>query len=393
MLARLLLAFALALAPAPQVAADGGDGSLRARLWLAPEGSRLVLEGGEELPHKIIVLENPTRVVMDVTVGGVGKFPGLDNADLSDAADYLSNFRYSRFDAKRMRFVFEIKDDARTKYNATNIKPLANYGWRLIFDLEPENPPDPLLALLKELDALEKKEEAEVIPFRVVIDPGHGGEDPGAVSPNNNYEKKTVLAISRELGKLLNAQPGVQAILTRNKDKFIKLGERVRIAQRWEADAFISVHADSVKSPRARGSSVFVLSSKGASSRFARLLAKQANLSDLVGGESIAADDPAVAATLREFSRDGKERGSRDLAKLILQNIGAINKLHSKRVESAGFAVLKSPSIPSVLVETAFISNPAEEKKLLSTEFRKKMAAAIAQGVMEYKTRYHVAQP
>ena len=393
MLARLLLAFALVIAPAPQVAADGGDDSLRARLWLAPEGSRLVLEGGEELPHKIIVLENPTRVVMDVTVGGVGKFPGLDNADLSDAADYLSNFRYSRFDAKRMRFVFEIKDDARTKYNATNIKPLANYGWRLIFDLEPENPPDPLLALLKELDALEKKEEAEVIPFRVVIDPGHGGEDPGAVSPNNNYEKKTVLAISRELGKLLNAQPGVQAILTRNKDKFIKLGERVRIAQRWEADVFVSVHADSVKSPRARGSSVFVLSRKGASSRFARLLAKQANLSDLVGGESIAEDDPAVAATLREFSRDGKERGSRDLAKLILQNIGAINKLHSKRIEYAGFAVLKSPSIPSVLVETAFISNPAEEKKLLSTEFRKKMAAAIAQGVMEYKTRYHVAQP
>ena len=181
----------------------------------------------------------------------------------------------------------------------------------------------------------------------------------------------------------------MKALMTRSTDKFIKLYERVRIAHRLEADAFISIHADSVKSRKPRGSSVFVLSEKGASSRFARQLATRANLSDLIGGH---VDDPALHPALRQFSQDGKERASYQLAALILAQLGEVNALHSKQVGSAGFAVLKSPSVPSVLVETAFISNPVEEKKLLDKNFQQQLAVAIADALETYRRQYHVGQ-
>lgn len=386
MVARLLLILAFAFSPPVNIAAADDGAGLQGRLWLLPERARLVIETDVQLQLKgVFQLDNPPRVVMDV-YSHAGMPEGLDGGDLTatEAAGYLRAFRHSRFDDNTLRFVFDLTDAVKVKPRVSYLAPVAGYRWRLILDVLPANAPDPLLPLLLQL------EEKEAPPFLVVIDPGHGGEDPGAVSPNNNYEKKVVLAIAKQLREELNAESGIRAELTRSKDRFLKLGRRVRIAHRLGADVFISVHADSVVSRKARGSSVFVLSEKGASSSFARRLARRANLSDLVGGEiSTAEADPAVSATLRQLSKDGKNTASRQLAALILRNMGKINKLHSDRVESAGFAVLKSPSIPSVLVETAFISNPAEEKKLLAPAFQKRIAAAIADAVKEYKMRHH----
>lgn len=385
MVARLLLMLVVALAAPADVivaaaSADDKAQQLQGRLWVSPERSRLVVETGAQLQYKVFRLDNPPRVVMDVYTASDA--PPFADGDLSPAGGYLRDFRHSRFDNNTLRFVFDLSGEVNPQ--VSYLAPVAGYRWRLILDILPANAPDPLLPLLRQL------EEKEAPPFLVVIDPGHGGEDPGAVSPNNNYEKRVVLAIAKQLREQLNAEDGIRAELTRSKDRFIKLGRRVNIAHRLGADVFISVHADSVVSRKARGSSVFVLSEKGASSSFARRLARQANLSDLVGGEiSTAAADPAVSAALRQLSKDGKDKASRQLAELILRNMGAINKLHSERVEYAGFAVLKSPSIPSVLVETAFISNPEEEKKLLTPAFQKKMAAAIADAVKEYKMRHH----
>ena len=385
MVARLLLVFALAIPanlPVAAVANADADEKLQGRLWLTPARARLVIESGAQLHYKVFTLDNPPRIVLDVY--SPEEAPrGLDGGDVADAAGYLRSFRYSRFDKKTLRFVFDLADEV--NHHASYLPPVAKYQWRLILDLLPSNAPDPLLPLLAQL------EEKQAPPFLVVIDPGHGGEDPGAVSPNKNYEKKAVLAIAKQLRRALNAQSGVRAELTRSKDRFLKLERRVNIAHRLGADVFISVHADSVVSRRARGSSVFILSEKGASSSFARRLAKRANLSDLVGGEIATAEsDPAVSAALRQFAHDGKDAASRQLAELILRNIGEVNVLHSKRVEYAGFAVLKSPSIPSVLVETAFISNPAEERKLLTPAFQKQMAEAIAAAIREYKMRHHL---
>ncbi|MGI9337770.1 MAG: N-acetylmuramoyl-L-alanine amidase [Gammaproteobacteria bacterium] len=387
MVARLLLILVFALSAPVNAAADGAnnDASLQGRLWLLPERARLVIETGAELDYKVFQLDNPPRIVMDV-YSSADSPKGLDSGDLTDtdASAYLRAFRHSpRFDGDRLRFVFDLSGDVK-KPRVSYLAPVAGYRWRLILDVLPKNAPDPLLPLLLQL------EEKEAPPFLVVIDPGHGGEDPGAVSPNNNYEKKVVLAIAKQLREELNAESDIRAELTRSKDRFLKLGRRVNIAHRLGADVFISVHADSVVSRKVQGASVFVLSEKGASSSFARRLARHANLSDLVGGEiSTAEADPAVSAALRQLSKDGKNTASRQLAELILRNIGGINKLHSDRVESAGFAVLKSPSIPSVLVETAFISNPEEEKKLLAPAFQKRMAEAIADAVKEYKMRHH----
>lgn len=384
----LMLVVALAIPDGGVVAlADAGDDArgdntkLQGRLWVLPERARLVIETGAQLQYKVFQLDNPPRVVMDVYANA--DTPDVaEGGDMTEAAGYLRGFRHSRFDDKTLRFVFDLSD--KVNHRVSYLAPVAGYRWRLILDVLPSDAPDPLLPLLRQL------EEKELPPFLVVIDPGHGGEDPGAVSPNNNYEKRVVLAIAKMLREQLNAKSGVRAELTRSKDRFLKLGRRVNIAHRLDADVFISVHADSVVSRKARGSSVFILSDKGASSSFARRLARRANLSDLVGGEiSTAAADPAVSAALRQLSKDGKDAASRQLAELILRNMGGINKLHSDKVEYAGFAVLKSPSIPSVLVETAFISNPQEEKKLHSPAFQKQMATAIADAVMEYKMRHH----
>ena len=237
----------------------------------------------------------------------------------------------------------------------------------------------------------ESRRDAE--DFIVVLDPGHGGEDPGAVSPSGSLEKDLVLKIALRIRDEINGREGMRALLTRDTDRFIPLAKRVEIAHRLGADAFLSIHADSVDRPGPKGSSVFVLSTKGASTKLARRLARQENLADLIGGEAAAAVDPADEHSLRQFTRDGKERASRNLGSILLQSVDKVNGLHGgPMIQSAGFAVLKSPSIPSALLETAFISNPEDERKLRSEKFRGEMARAVADALQQYGDRFHVAE-
>ena len=362
------------------------------RLWPTAERTRLVIETTLPLEYKVGGLTNPARLVLDVAIAAnVGK--KLKKTDIS-VAPYLADFRFARRESGEFRFVFELRDES--SHKLTRIKPIAGYGYRLIWDIEPKTRPDPLFDLITQLN---KREQASAIgdttaakplnPFLLVIDPGHGGEDPGAISRRKRQEKRIVLTIAKKLRNEINQYPNMKAVLTRSVDKFLKLEKRVQIAQRLNADAFVSIHADSVKSPKPQGSSVFVLSEKGASTPLAKRLAKRENLSDLIGGDAVAAD-PDTIAVLRQFSVDGKDRASREMAELILANIGKINILHSKKPEAAGFAVLKSSAIPSVLVETAFISNPKDESNLLDENFQNKMAAAIAGALQEYKNRHHL---
>ena len=375
MLARIFLLIVLAFS-SPAAALD-------ARLWPAADKTRLVIETSAQAEYRILSLQNPARLVLDIS-DEHNSLNELRDSSLRDAA-YLSALRAARHDSKTLRVVFELAD--KVSYEVRAISPVAEYAHRLIIDIAPRQSADPLLALIQSLEKADEERAPAAPPFLVLIDPGHGGEDPGAVSQNNIYEKDIVLAIARKLKKEIESR-GMRAALTRDGDRFLPLARRVIAAHRLEADAFVSLHADAAESRKARGSSVFVLSQRGASSKLARRLAQDANLSDLVGGETA---DPQWNAALPAFVKDGKEFASRRLAALIAEKISAVNTMHKKNVESAGFAVLKSPSIPSVLVETAFISNPREEQKLRDAEFQQKIAEAVAGGLDEYRRRYEVA--
>lgn len=218
----------------------------------------------------------------------------------------------------------------------------------------------------------------------VALDPGHGGEDPGAVGPTGLYEKTVVLAIARQLRDRINARPGMRAMLTRDGDFFVPLHERVRKAQRVQADLFVSIHADAFIRPQARGASVYVLSERGATSVEARWMAQRENASDRIGGVNVRSKDAAVARALLDMSTAAQIRDSLRLGEEVLGHIGKVGRLHKPRVEQAGFAVLKAPDIPSILVETAFISNPEEEKKLRSPAYRAQLVEALDQGIARY---------
>lgn len=391
---RILFALPLLLSPAPLP--DGGAARAdepeccEARLWPAPERVRFIFESDRPLEYRILGLQNPPRVALDLfTDGGDGTLADLTRVPLT-AAPYLADFRAARLTPRVLRFVFALNGAAR--HEVWRVAPVGEYGHRLALDLHPLGGPDPLLALILELEEKERAPEKGE-DFVVALDPGHGGEDPGAVSPSGKLEKDVVLQIARRIRDEINSRDGMRAFLTRDGDAFIPLARRVEIAHRLDADVFLSIHADSVESPKPMGSSVYVLSTRGASSPLARRLARHANLSDLIGGEAAAAADPADEPLLRQFSRDGKERASRSLGAMLLRGVAKINHLHGgEKIHSAGFAVLKSPSIPSALLETAFISNPADEAKLHDPAFQKKMAAAVADSLQEYGDQFHVAE-
>jgi len=218
----------------------------------------------------------------------------------------------------------------------------------------------------------------------IAIDAGHGGEDPGAIGAKGTREKVVTLAIAKRLKRLVDAEPGMRGVLVRTGDYYIKLRKRMEIARKHNADFFISIHADSFRDHRARGSSVYVLSRSGASSEAALWLAEKENSSDLVGGVSLDGKDDVLASVLLDLSQTATMQASHDAAKQVLRNLGKVGRVHSSRVQNARFVVLKSPDIPSMLVETAFISNPAEEKKLLDGSHQEKLAAAILDGVKRY---------
>ena len=374
------------------------------RIWPASEYTRLTLESDTPINYSLILLKNPDRVVLDLEdvtlTPEIKKLPGKISSDNL----YIRALRIGRFKPEILRLVLDLKSEV--KPQAFVLKPVGDYGHRLVLDIYPASPPDPLMALLNEgavksaqANAYEhiksdrtsrttaagnKKSDSTVRLITVAIDPGHGGEDPGAMSKRGTHEKNITLAIARKLKAKIDAEPNMRAALTRDGDYFLSLPMRLEKARKLNADLFVSIHADAFVKPHARGSSVFTLSESGATSAAARWLAKKENDADLIGGVNLDTKDPYLNETLLDLSLSQTREDSHTLAREVLSEIGEINHLHKNNVEQAGFAVLKSPDIPSILVETAFISNPDEEKKLRNKAYQDKMAKAMLDGIKRY---------
>ena len=382
-----------------------------ARVWPAEDYTRITLESANPISHKMLMLKDPERLVIDLDDVEIG--PALKT--LSDKIQpddpYIQQVRVAYFKPGVTRVVVDLKSEVRPSFFA--LPPAGEYQHRLVLDLYP--PQDPLMALLQDINKNlpEQKQGVEVPPgekptmaevlshpseaeaeksgkpevvrlITIAIDAGHGGEDPGARGANGTHEKNVTLAIAKKLKELVDAQPNMRGVLTRDGDYFIPLHRRVVKARKLQADLFVSIHADAFTKPDARGSSVFALSERGATSAMARLLAKQENESDLIGGVSLDVKDPYLARTLLDLSQTATISDSLKLGKAVLGHLGGVNTLHKASVEQAGFAVLKSPDIPSILVETAFISNPEEERMLNDAASQEKIADAILSGIKRY---------
>ena len=366
------------------------------RVWPAQEYTRVILEGTEPIAHQLVSLRAPDRLVLDLE--GVELTTQLARlATQVDASDpYITGVRFGRPVFSVLRVVFDLRTGVNPQ--VFQLPPVAEFGHRLVLDLYPLNPVDPLMALL-EREALRDAtpnvpsipgagtRNAKPKPSRrivVAIYPGHGGEDPGAVGPRGTYEKHVALAISRKLKRILDADGTVQTVLTRDDDYFVPLAKRVAKARRVQADLFVSIHADAFREARARGSSVFALSENGATSAAARWLAQKENEADLIGGVNLDVRDPMLARTLLDLSQAAQISDSLKVGRHVLNEISEHNTLHKAAVEQAGFAVLKAPDIPSILVETAFISNPDEELKLRNDRHQQRFAESIGDGIRRY---------
>jgi len=365
------------------------------RIWPSSTYSRMTLESSVELKYKQFALSNPERLVIDIqglhlnpVLKGVNKLVRVDDP-------FIKHARVGQFDSDTVRVVLELKRNVSPKI--FNLAPVAGINHRLVVDLYPtqnQAEDDPLLALLKDYNqgALEKNAGVQAPlpgragrdrPIVIMIDPGHGGEDPGAHGKYKTREKDIVLKIGRRLKALIDKESNMKAYMTRNEDVFIPLRVRVAKARKQRADLFVSIHADAFTSRAARGSSVFALSTSGATSAAARFLAQTQNESDLIGGVSKSGDryldhtmfDMVQRQTIHDSLKFGKE---------VLHRMGRINHLHKRTVDQAGFAVLKAPDIPSILVETAFISNVEEERKLRTTRYQHQVAEAILNGIKAY---------
>jgi len=378
-----------------------------ARLWPAQEYTRLILEAPAPVAHQLLAMKNPERLVLDLE--GIDGNPELLELPRRVAADdpYIQAIRVAPFRPGVLRIVLDLKSAVNPQLFA--LSPVGDYGYRVVLDLYPLTPPDPLMALLEDVERAGQSganasppgaeadrpalggEPGKGAPRQepkrlivVAIDPGHGGEDPGAIGRRGTYEKTVTLAIAKKLKASLDDEPGMRAMLTRDDDYFVPLDVRVQKARRVQADLFISIHADAFTTPSARGSSVFALSEHGATSAAARWLAQHENEADLIGGVNIGARDPMLARTLLDLSQTAQISDSLRVGRSVLEGIGSVNTLHKGSVEQAGFAVLKAPDIPSILVETAFISNPEEEQKLRDDRHQRKLADSIRSGVRRY---------
>ena len=375
-----------------------------ARLWPAQEYTRVIFEASAPIEHQLVVLRNPDRLVVDLA--RIEPSHELDElaSRVQPSDPYISAIRVGRPSQGFLRVVLDLKTEVRPQ--VFSLKPVAEYGYRLAIDLYPVTPIDPLMALLQgersdaaDVSAGEPSQPAIPPPRRdepkrnvrkparritIAVDPGHGGEDPGAVGKRGTYEKTVVLAIGRKLKHVLDADSNMRVMLTRNDDFYVALAERVKKARRVEADLFVSIHADAFRESSARGSSVFALSEHGATSAAARWLAQNENAADLIGGVNLGVKDKALARTLLDLSQTAQISDSLKVGQQVLEGIGTHNALHRGVVEQAGFAVLKAPDIPSILVETAFISNPDEELMLRNPRQQQRFAESIAEGIHRY---------
>ncbi|WON76010.1 N-acetylmuramoyl-L-alanine amidase AmiC [Serratia sp. UGAL515B_01] len=367
------------------------------RVWPSSTYTRVTLESNVPLKYKQFALTNPDRIVVDVEGVQLNSVLKGIAGKVRKEDPYLKQARVGQFDKNTVRLVLELKQAVSP--NMFTLKPVSEYRNRLVVDLYPANRQsgedyDPLLALLEDYNQgeLERSLPSEVPqagkagrdrPIVIMLDPGHGGEDPGAIGKNKTREKDIVLQIARRLSALIKREPNMKVFMTRNEDVFIPLKVRVAKARKQRADLFVSIHADAFTSRSARGSSVFALSTKGATSNAAKFLAQTQNAADEIGGVSRSGDryldhtmfDLLQTATINDSLKFGKE---------VLSRMGKINRLHKNLVDQAGFAVLKAPDIPSILVETAFISNIEEERKLRTSHFQQQVAESILAGIKAY---------
>ncbi len=367
------------------------------RIWPARDYTRVTFESSQALNYSLFALKGPERLVLDLE-GADASAALVELQNKVAAGDpYIASLRVALNRPGVMRVVLDLKAEVKPQVFA--LKPIADYGHRLVLDLYPLVPPDPLVALL-ELDgklatvtgtaasAPRKGGPPAVARLAtVVIDAGHGGEDPGARGRRGSLEKDVTLTIARRLKALIDAESGMRAVLTRDGDYYLALNARVEKARKVKGDLFVSVHADAFIRPHARGSSVFALSQRPTSDA-ARWLAKQENDSDLIGGVNLDTRDPYLTQTLVDLSQTATDDHSLKLGGAVLAELGQINTLHKARVERAGFAVLKAPDVPSILVETAFISNPDEEKRLNDNAYQDKLARALLAGIKRYFARH-----
>jgi len=421
-----------------------GASIVAVRVWPAADYTRVTIESDAPLAQHHFMAESPNRLVIDID--GLELSPALRDLVGKVRADdpFIAGVRAGQNQPRLVRLVIDLKQP--TAPQLFTLAPVAAYQNRLVFDLYPAVERDPLLALIRDREQAEQLAARTVhdalgefigkvdrpepalrplaaasaalpplasaqrpaalppaapqhqtpVPLQpaaqgkidrlivIALDPGHGGEDPGAVGPSGLREKDVVLAVALQLRDRLNTLPNVRAMMTRDADFFVPLHERVRKARRVQADLFVSIHADAFLTPQARGASVFALSEGGATSSAARWMAKRENAADLVGGVNIDAKDATVMRTLLDMSTTAQIRDSLKLGGEVLGQIGKVGKLHKGSVEQAGFAVLKAPDIPSILVESAFISNPEEEAKLRDPEYQAQLVHALAVGIQRY---------
>ncbi len=425
---RLLGAAALLLLPVIPRFAQAAT-ILAVRTWPADEYTRVTFELDRDLKAEHFTLENPHRLVVDIEGLAMSDTLNQLTAKVRPNDPYIQSLRVGQNRPGVVRLVFDLKQAIAPQ--VFTLKPVADYQFRLVLDLYPKVAQDPLMALLKEhptaLDqddplarilqdithasapsptpapgvalpavppaSAPSRPSVPILPpsrrtLTIALDPGHGGEDPGAIGPSGLREKDVVLRIARRLKAMIDAQPNMRAYMTRDDDYFVPLHVRVQKARRARADLFISIHADAWIKPSANGSSVFALSQHGATSTTARLLANKENAADLVGGVNLSSHDQQVAKVLLDLSTTAQINDSLKVGMTFLREIEKINRLHKPAVEQAGFAVLKAPDIPSVLVETAFISNPREELLLRSSDHQDKLAIALFTGLRNYFAAY-----
>jgi len=363
---------------------------LSSRIWPARDYTRLTLESRDEIKFTLFGVKDPERLVLDLELAELS--PALVELNAKVAADdpYVQGLRVAHNRPGVVRLVLDLK--AEVKPQVFTLKPIAEYGHRLVLDLYPMVPLDPLAALIEESEkpkAPEKSKTSRVSRLAIiVIDAGHGGEDPGATGRHGSREKNITLTIARRLKALVDAEPNMRALLTRDGDYYLPLHVRVDKARKVKADLFVSIHADAFIRPHARGSSVFALSERRATSEAASWLAKKENEADLVGGVNLDVKDVYLKKTLLDLAQTATIDHSLRLGDLVLRRLGAVNNLHRPRVEQASFAVLKAPDVPSILVETAFISNPQEEKRLNDESYQNKLARALLDGIRDYIAKH-----
>ena len=403
---------------------------LAVRVWPAADYTRVTLENDTDLKATHFTVPDPQRLVVDIE--GLELNPTLKGlvAKIASNDPYIKQVRVGQNRPNIVRLVFDLKEEI--KPQVFTLAPVGTYNHRLIFDLYPVKAVDPIAAMIEKgewaqgapgTEAQVAAAPATVTPpvavrpgpapqpaasavpavpavpavqpeaaggakvtrmITIVLDPGHGGEDPGAVGSRGTREKDIVLAIAKRLKFKLEEQPNIRVMLTRDGDYFVPLGTRVDKARKVQADLFVSIHADAFMLPSARGSSVFVLSEKGATSSAARWLANKENLADAIGGVNMKGHDAQLAGVLLDLSTTAQINDSMKLGRAVLSEIGGIARLHKSAVEQAGYAVLTAPDIPSILIETAFISNPEEEAKLRDNGYQDEIANAITKGIKRY---------